>query len=131
MLIGVQTKRQALIPVCLCSSHRRSGLWIFRGLLGIHAIGFCCKIVSLWLLGKARPILCCLWLVPDLRLSAGVYWLSVPYFDAYCCYIALEFVPWLHLAPVSSFHSDPHSRAISQLRSHLCLPSEAPTNFCV
>lgn len=129
MFIDIQTQGQALTPVCPCSSHRRFGLWIFRGLLGIHAIGSCCKRVPLMAPWEDRtdtvvsvtgswPEAVC-W-----GLLRSPYWLSVPHFDFRCCYTPFGFGPWSLFGPklIFSFRS-------SSLQGHLSVQLSSLSAF--
>lgn len=127
MSIAIQAQRPALTPVCPCASHRRFRLWIFRGLLGIHTIGSCWKLVPLmapWE-DKTDSVLSVTGSWPEAVCWGHLrspYWLSVPHVDSRCCYTPFGFVPWTPFGPslIFSFRSSSLQGHLSVQLSSLC-----------
>lgn len=143
MFIDIQTWRMNLIPVYLCSSQGRSGVWIFRGLFGVHGSGSYCKIVHLQLLGKVGPIFQSLWLAPEpdwchllgsslgnLGKARGHPADSVP-LDLTLPVLQTLWVCTIGSVPSLIFSCWPLLQGYLSASSHLCLPAGASRNFWV
>lgn len=134
MFIAIQAQRPLFAHAPLIEDLDFGSL---GGCLGYMLLVPVANLLPLWHLAKTGPILWCLWLAPDPRLSVGAIWGHPTGSVSLILTLAVATHPLglfdgLYLVPISSFHTDPpHSRVISQFNCHLCLPPGASKNFPV